>query len=311
MTKRNAQAQTQKGRRRYHVKWDNVCLAGIFLFLVSYTFGVLPIGKTKNDPATDDSSIVTDSDASSSNSEFNDSSEAPAPKQVRIDLSDEEFALLVLAVQHETGISSELYLTVSERSDYTWLINQTVLTDDEQNRLHELKAVCKKRKDRAQQLTTATMLNRIGKRGFGAEGFNGGSAKNLTDVLSQEGQYSVIDENGYVSESLLADITHWTDLPISHQFNPCDADTIANIKKVINGELEITENLVYEIRSYPYASREEAEWDLKSRNSYSNYVHSYEMIPCSYQIEDEYGNIFYADFWCVFGVNDTGTGFAY
>ena len=310
MTKRNA--QTPK-RKRYFVKWDNVCLAIIFIFLGSYAFGILPIGKTTQQDQVSSSVVTDDIEDFSSNSKSNDTSEAPATKQVRIDLSDEEFALLVLAVQHECGISSELYLTVSERADYTYLNHQSKsnLSYDQQDKLYWLKTIARARKNRAQQLTAATMLNRIGKVGFGVEGYEYGFGKNLIDVLSQEDQYSVIDENGYVSQSLLDDISHWTELPNRNQFNPSDADTIANIKKVINGEVEVPENLVAEIRSSPYASREEAEWDLKARNSYSDYVHSYEMIPCSYEIEDEYGNRFFADFWCVYGINDTGTGFAY
>ena len=150
-----------------------------------------------------------------------------------------------------------------------------------------------------QQLTAAAMLNRIGKEGFGveAESTYGAKAKDLLDVLSQEGQYKSEDEN------LLEDISHYSTLSCREQFDPCDARTINNLKQVIYGEVDVPTNLFYQVSWYldPGDDPEiEAEKALRTMVSDSSALHVYEFV------QDSYGGL---DYIMVFGTNDRGDGY--
>lgn len=286
--------------RRKKILWNRVFLAiaGLGLVVTLTIMGVVALfSKEENIKIETDSSSVAESSVPDSKSD--DSSKT---KHLIVTLSDEEMTTLILAVQHECGRNPEVYLTLEEREKLNSLKAKDVITQDDQQEQYSLEQKARDRLDRAQQLTAATMINRIGKKGFGVDGFSGGTgAKDLVDVLSQPGQYSIVGEDGQIVMSLLEDISHYWELDNADQFDPCDSQTLKNVNKVLSGELNLPTNLVCEIRSEAFASTEEAEQDLKNRNSNSEYVYSYEMIPCSY------GN---CDYWCVYGINSTGTGFA-
>lgn len=285
--------------RKKKILWNRVFIAlgGLTLVVTLTIMGVVALFSKEENIKIETSSSVAESSVPDSKSD--DSSKT---KHLIVTLSDEEMTTLILAVQHECGRNPEVYLTLEEREKLNSLKAKDVITQDDQQEQYSLEQKARDRLDRAQQLTAATMINRIGKKGFGVDGFSGGTgAKDLVDVLSQPGQYSIVGEDGQIVMSLLEDISHYWELDNADQFDPCDSQTLKNVNKVLSGELNLPTNLVCEIRSEAFASTEEAEQDLKNRNSNSEYVYSYEMIPCSY------GN---CDYWCVYGINSTGTGFA-
>lgn len=294
-------------KKKPRILWGRVFIASLLLGLIVYCTSMCFMNLTQKIPTETLSSIdtasVQDESAPYTTSSISEN-KANVEKQMLVSLSDEEFATLVLAVQHECGREWTLYLTIEERS---LLANSTSEAE-----IEKIEAIARERLNRCQQLTAATMLNRIGKPGF---------SDTLNGVLTQEGQYSrketrpLVDEYGNIFgyeeitiESLLDDIGKYWDNPNASQFDPCDQQTINNIKEVLYGKTDISENLVYEISGH-FASFEEANENLKSRCSPSKWIYVTETIPCSYYYEDEDGNWVLCDFWAVFGVNDTGTGY--
>lgn len=301
-------------RRKMYIKWENIGFSLLFVFLGSYAFGLLPIRQYPVEKP--DTSIHTNSTSdtpSIDSSESDSSSSAPPVKEMRVTLSEEEFSILVLAVQHECGIDETLYLTIAERNKYNQLLSKnTQLTSSEAMQLDFLQKEAEKRLNASQQRCAGTMVFRIGKLGFGEEGFvtPGYRAKNLKDVLSQPGQFSLVDDYGNVVFSLLDDISNWQNLPTAEQFNPNDERTIRNIRMVLDGTADLPDTMVYEVRSNPDVSYEEAEAELKARYSDSSYVHMVDAYPVSYATTDYDGVTRMHNFWLCFGVNETGTGFA-
>ena len=275
---------------------QRIGFAAIFAFLASFAFGILPLQPIQEKPVHSAHTVQTQIESSSADQKDDSSA---VIKNMIVNISQDDYATLILAVQHETGINKHTYQTVEERDNYDNL---------SPSEKEDFEKILQGRFDTAQQLTAAAMLHRIGKRGFSWEKE---FPENLIEVLSQEGQFSEVDEYGEITSSLIDDISHYWELPTADQYDPCDARTIENINKVLYGEVDIPSDLVYEIRSVAFASEEDAANDLKSRNSWSDYVYPYMMVPCSYWEVDENGNPLYlADYWCVYGINSTGTGYA-
>lgn len=286
--------------RRKKILWNRVFLAvaGLGLVVTLAVMGAVALfSKEETIKIETDSSSNTES-SSVPDSKSEDSSHV---KNMIVTLTDEEMTTLVLAVQHETGKDPELYLSMDERSELEALrAKNSLLTQDEANRLFNLEQFCRERFDKAQQMTAASMLNRIGKAGFGVEAETtfGARAKNLMDVLSQNSQYKSEKEN------LLEDIADYSHLANRDQFDPCDANTISNLNKVIYGEVTYPEDLVYQVSWDLYTGdtpAEEAPKALKEMISGSPHVLVLEYVICSYSGSDHI---------LVFGRNDNGSGYA-
>lgn len=281
---------------RKKILWNRVFLAlgGLTLVITLFIMGISALFSKEETKIETDSSSVAESSVPDSKSE-----DSNHVKPVIVTLTDDELSTLVLAVQHECGKDPELFLTIEERSELEALRAKnsnpsTLLGQDEANRLYNLEQFAAQRFDRAQQMTCAAMVQRIGKLGFGVDATvaNMKKAENLKDVLEQDGQFPYI----------LEDISHYWELDNADQFDPCDSRTLSNINKVLHDEAGLPKDLFYEVRPYANMPQEEAEEQLHNFISDSPHVILYEIVPCSYSG---------SNFYLVFGRNDNLTGFGY
>lgn len=311
-----------KKRKRRKILWKRVIGAPLLLIAIVFTgikaidalSGIRPHSDSSSSKGDTSAVVIIDNDSTSSKDDASSIHEHP----VLVTLTEDEFSTLVLAVEHECGTNPLNYMSLAERQKYQSLKKLSAPTQDEQQKIFAFEEKANTRYDKAEQLCAAMILNRVGKKGFGANPSMEVGAKDLMDVLSQPGQYSQVDpETGEVVWSLLDNIARYWERGL----DPCDSRTIANVKAVVYGEVTFDSNLVYEIAHTvrteyfqeidPEEAAEAAEQDLLARNSYSEYVHSYEQIPCSYQETDpKTGISYWIDVIQVFGTNETGSGYA-